>query len=29
VLWPQALALLGIGTVVITLAALRFRKRLD
>lgn len=29
VLWPQALALLAIGSVVIALAALRFRKRLD
>jgi ABC-2 type transport system permease protein len=29
VLWPDALALVGIGTVVLTLAALRFRKSLD
>jgi ABC-2 type transport system permease protein len=29
VLWPQAAALLAIGTTVIVLAALRFRKRLD
>jgi ABC-type multidrug transport system permease subunit len=29
VLWPQALALLAIGTTVIALAALRFRKSLD
>jgi ABC-2 type transport system permease protein len=29
VLWPEALALLAIGSVVIVLAALRFRKRLD
>jgi ABC-2 type transport system permease protein len=29
ILWPEALALLAIGTTVITLAALRFRKRLD
>jgi ABC-2 type transport system permease protein len=29
VLWPDALALLGFGTAVLTLAALRFRKSLD
>jgi ABC-2 type transport system permease protein len=29
VLWPEGLALLAIGSVVIVLAALRFRKRLD
>jgi ABC-2 type transport system permease protein len=29
VLWPDALALLGIGTVVLAVAALRFRKNLD
>jgi ABC-2 type transport system permease protein len=29
VLWPDALALLGFGTVVLVLAALRFRKSLD
>jgi ABC-2 type transport system permease protein len=29
VLWPQALALLAIGSTVIVLASLRFRKRLD
>jgi ABC-2 type transport system permease protein len=29
VLWPEALALLVIGTTVLTLAALRFRKSLD
>ena len=29
VLWPEALSLLGMGTAVLTLAALRFRKRLD
>lgn len=29
VLWPQALALLAIGSTVIALAALRFRKSLD
>ena len=29
VLWPEALALLAIGSTVIVLAALRFRKRLD
>jgi ABC-2 type transport system permease protein len=28
-LWPQALALLGWGLTILTLAALRFRKRLD
>jgi len=28
ILWPQMAALLIIGTVVITLSALRFRKRL-
>lgn len=29
VLWPEALSLLGMGLAVLTLAALRFRKRLD
>ncbi len=29
VLWPEALALGGMGLLVLTLAALRFRKRLD
>src|SRR5579864_3943050 len=29
VLWPDALALLGIGTLLLTLASLRFRKSLD
>jgi ABC-2 type transport system permease protein len=29
VLWPDALALLGIGTTVLAFAALRFRKNLD
>jgi ABC-2 type transport system permease protein len=29
VLWPDALALLGFGVVVLTLASLRFRKSLD
>lgn len=29
VLWPEALALLGLGTAVLTLASLRFRKSLD
>jgi ABC-2 type transport system permease protein len=29
VLWPDALALLGIGTALLSLAALRFRKSLD
>jgi ABC-2 type transport system permease protein len=29
VLWPEALALLGLGTTVLTLASLRFRKSLD
>jgi len=29
VLWPDALALFGIGTAVLTLASLRFRKNLD
>ncbi|HXY38039.1 MAG TPA: ABC transporter permease [Vicinamibacteria bacterium] len=29
VLWPQALALLGIGLAIMTVASLRFRKRLD
>ena len=28
VLWPQALALLGLGTAILTLARLRFRRRL-
>jgi len=28
VLWPQALALLGLGVVILTLARLRFRRRL-
>ncbi len=29
ILWPDALALFGIGTLVLTLASLRFRKSLD
>jgi ABC-2 type transport system permease protein len=29
VLWPEALALAGMGLLVLTLASLRFRKRLD
>ena len=29
VLWPDALAMLGIGTLVLSLASLRFRKSLD
>jgi ABC-2 type transport system permease protein len=29
VLWPQAVTLLGMGLVILTVAALRFRKRLD
>jgi ABC-2 type transport system permease protein len=29
VLWPEALALLGMGTAIMTVASLRFRKRLD
>ena len=29
VLWPEALALLGLGATVLTLASLRFRKSLD
>jgi ABC-2 type transport system permease protein len=29
VLWPQALALLGMGLAIMTVASLRFRKRLD
>jgi ABC-2 type transport system permease protein len=29
VLWPDALALLGLGTLILALAALRFRKSLD
>jgi ABC-2 type transport system permease protein len=29
VLWPQALTLLGMGVAILTVAALRFRKRLD
>jgi ABC-2 type transport system permease protein len=29
VLWPEALALLAMGLAILTLAALRFRKRLD
>jgi ABC-2 type transport system permease protein len=29
VLWPQALTLLGMGLAILTVAALRFRKRLD
>lgn len=28
-LWPQALALAGFGLAFLTLAAMRFRKRLD
>ena len=29
VLWPQAVTLLGMGLVIFTVAAARFRKRLD
>jgi ABC-2 type transport system permease protein len=29
VLWPEAVTLLGMGTAILTVAALRFRKRLD
>ncbi len=29
VLWPEALALLGIGVTVLTMASLRFRKSLE
>jgi len=29
VLWPEALVLLGMGTAIMTVASLRFRKRLD
>jgi ABC-2 type transport system permease protein len=29
VLWPQAIALLGMGLAILAVAALRFRKRLD
>ena len=29
VLWPEALMLLGMGSAILWLAALRFRKRLD
>jgi ABC-2 type transport system permease protein len=29
VLWPEALVLLGMGTTIMTVASLRFRKRLD
>jgi ABC-2 type transport system permease protein len=29
VLWPQALALLGMGAAILTVASLRFQKRLD
>jgi ABC-2 type transport system permease protein len=29
ILWPEALALLGLGAALLTVAALRFRKRLD
>ena len=29
VLWPEALILLGMGIVILGLATLRFRKRLD
>ncbi len=29
VLWPQAVALLGMGLLIMTVASLRFRKRLD
>jgi ABC-2 type transport system permease protein len=29
VLWPQAVTLLGMGLAILTVAALRFRKRLD
>jgi len=28
VLWPQALAMLGIGVVILTVARLRFRRQL-
>ncbi|HEX7787268.1 MAG TPA: ABC transporter permease, partial [Methylomirabilota bacterium] len=29
VLWPEAVTLLAMGTAILTVAALRFRKRLD
>ena len=29
VLWPEALVLLGMGVGILTVASLRFRKRLD
>jgi ABC-2 type transport system permease protein len=29
VLWPEALVLLGMGVTILTMASLRFRKRLD
>ena len=29
VLWPEALVLLGMGVAIMTVASLRFRKRLD
>jgi ABC-2 type transport system permease protein len=29
VLWPEALALLALGLLILGVAALRFRKRLD
>ena len=29
VLWPEALTLLGMGLAILTVASLRFRKRLD
>jgi ABC-2 type transport system permease protein len=29
VLWPEAVTLLGMGVAILTLASLRFRKRLD
>jgi ABC-2 type transport system permease protein len=29
VLWPEALVLLGMGVSILTVASLRFRKRLD
>ena len=29
VLWPEALVLLGMGVAILTVASLRFRKRLD
>ncbi len=29
VLWPQAVVLLGMGILIMTIASLRFRERLD